>query len=39
MDAVNEAEQARLHDWLHSHDEYIALVARAVDLGEQHRAA
>ena len=38
-DCVDSAEQARLEDWVGSHDDYLRLVAMAYDLAEQQRAA
>jgi hypothetical protein len=38
LDSTTDAEEARLHDWLHASG-YIHLVQRAVDLAEEDRAA
>jgi hypothetical protein len=38
-DCVGSDEQARLEDWISSHDDYVRLIAAAYELAEQERAA
>ena len=38
LDALSESEAVRLVDWLESQDDYVRLVARALEL-EEERAA
>jgi hypothetical protein len=37
--SMNDSEEARVHDWIRSHDELADLVARALELAEEARAA
>jgi hypothetical protein len=37
--AMNESEEARVVDWIRSHDELAELVVRALELAEEARAA
>jgi hypothetical protein len=39
VDCQNEAEELRLVDWLATRSEYAELVALALELSEQERAA
>jgi len=34
VDAQNNAEEARLRDWIHAHDDVVALIASALDIAE-----
>jgi hypothetical protein len=36
---MNEGEEIRIHDWIRAHDELAELVARAIQLAEEARAA
>ena len=36
---MNDAEEARVWDWIHSHDALADLVQRALELAEEARAA
>lgn len=37
--SINDSEEARLVDWVQAHDGLAELVARALDLAEEARAA
>ena len=39
VDAMTDAEEARLWDWIGSRDDLLALVARALELAEETKAA
>jgi hypothetical protein len=39
VDAMTDAEEARLWDWVGSRDDLFALVARTLELAEESRAA
>ena len=39
VDTLRKSDANRLKDWLQTHDEYGALVARAMELAKEARAA
>jgi hypothetical protein len=39
MVCMNDAEEARIVDWLRSQDDLAELVARAIEIGEELQAA
>jgi hypothetical protein len=39
LHSMNDSEETRVLDWVRSHDELAELVARALELAEEARAA
>ena len=38
-DCLNEGDELRLRDWIDAHPDYGPIIARALELAEQERAA
>lgn len=39
LDCLNDAEEARLRDWVTAHPAFVALIARALEVAQRERAA